>query len=57
MNESKKNELIELLTNEDFKKWVLEPTHERDLFWKKWIESHPDKEDIINLAREFITGR
>ena len=54
MNESKKNALIELLTNEDFKKWVLAPTHERDIFWKKWIESNPDKKDIINLAREFI---
>ena len=54
MKESKKNALIELLTNEDFKKWVLEPTHERDTFWKKWIESNPDKEDIVKLAREFI---
>lgn len=50
----KKDTLIELLTNEDFKKWILEPTYERELFWSKWLESDPERKELVNAAKEFI---
>lgn len=54
MSNDKKEELIELLANEDFKRWVLEPTYERDIFWLKWLDNNPGKEEIVNAAKEFI---
>ncbi len=54
MKDSRQQEFFELLTNEDFKRWVLEPTDERDIFWNKWLENHPEKTDLINAAIEFI---
>lgn len=49
-----KDTLIELLANEDFRKWILEPTYERDLFWNKRLENNPDKVELVNAAREFL---
>jgi transmembrane sensor len=49
-----KDKVIELLVNEDFKKWVLKPTYERDLFWNKWLERNPEQEETVNVAKEFI---
>jgi transmembrane sensor len=54
MKESRKQEFLELLTNEDFKRWVLEPTYESDIFWNKWLENHPENSDLVNAAVEFI---
>lgn len=51
---NKKETLIELLANEEFNKWILEPTYERDLFWNKWLENNPDKVELVNAAREFL---
>jgi ferric-dicitrate binding protein FerR (iron transport regulator) len=54
MKESRQQEFLELLTNEDFKRWVLEPTYERDVFWDKWLENHPEKSALVIAAKEFI---
>ncbi len=43
-----------LITNKDFRDWVLNPTHERSYYWKKWMDEHPTAIVEVKKAREFI---
>lgn len=43
-----------LLMNEEFIKWVKNPTIENDLFWREWLEGNPDKVDDFNKAKNLI---
>ena len=43
-----------LLTNEEFIKWVKNPTKENDLFWSEWLKSNPDKVNDVNRAKDLI---
>ena len=54
MSEERHDELLDLLTNEEFKKWILEPAYERQVFWEKWLEHHPEKRELVKTAAEFI---
>ncbi|MDN5215543.1 DUF4974 domain-containing protein [Fulvivirgaceae bacterium BMA12] len=38
----------------DFRQWVINPSKERNLFWQKWIEAHPEKQEIVKQAVEII---
>lgn len=38
----------------DFRKWVLEPQPESDLFWKTWMRNNPDQIKALLLAKELI---
>lgn len=44
----------DLLTDENFIKWAKHPDHERDLYWKSWLEAHPERKYDVLLAREII---
>lgn len=46
--------LLDFITDEYFKSWVLEPTAEQDYFWQSWIANHPEKAKEVSKAREFI---
>ena len=43
-----------LLTDEEFIKWVKNPTIENDLFWSEWVKGNPDKLDDFKSARDLI---
>ncbi|CAN5482895.1 hypothetical protein BH23BAC1_BH23BAC1_37910 [soil metagenome] len=43
-----------LITNKDFRDWVLNPNEEISIFWKKWMEAHPESISEIRKAREFL---
>ena len=43
-----------LLINEEFIKWVKNPTVENDLFWREWLKGNPDRIDDINIARNLV---
>ncbi len=43
-----------LLTDEEFIKWVKNPTVENDLFWSEWLKGNPDKLDDFNNAKHLI---
>jgi len=45
---------ISLITNKDFRDWIMEPNAERSYFWSKWIIEHPNAADDVKKAREFI---
>ncbi|MDN5199881.1 FecR domain-containing protein [Fulvivirgaceae bacterium BMA10] len=38
----------------EFRRWVLEPDKELNLFWENWLEDNPDKVEIIREAIEVI---
>ncbi|WPP49184.1 FecR family protein [Catalinimonas niigatensis] len=43
-----------LITNKDFRDWVLDPNDERSYYWKKWMNEHPEAINEVKKAREFI---
>ncbi len=47
-------EIEDFLQDEYFVKWVRHPTAETDYFWKLWLEKHPEKKPLIELAGEFV---
>ena len=46
--------LEDFVRDEQFKNWVKAPTGESDLFWKSFIETHPQKANEIYKARMII---
>ena len=48
--------LKDFLADEEFKSWVLDPspTPEKNKYWQKWIETHPDNKELFLEAREII---
>jgi transmembrane sensor len=43
-----------LLSNKDFKDWVLDPSGDRDVYWTNWMRSNPDKIGSVNKARAIV---
>jgi transmembrane sensor len=46
----------EFLTNPEFVRWVRDPDKELEVYWLKWMETHPEKKRDLKLAREIILG-
>ena len=38
----------------NFRKWILNPDQEIDLFWEKWLLDHPAKNKEVQIAREMV---
>ncbi len=45
-----------LITNTDFRDWVISPDNESNYFWEKWMDEHPKAITEVKKAREFIKG-
>lgn len=54
MEKNQQDIFSSLITNKDFRDWIMEPNTERSYFWSKWILEHPDAADDVKRAREFI---
>lgn len=54
VNAPEEDVVLSLLSNKDFKDWVLNPSGDRDFYWKNWIRSNPDKLPAVNKARELV---
>ncbi|MEQ8238209.1 MAG: FecR domain-containing protein [Cyclobacteriaceae bacterium] len=48
------NDLSNLLKNEYFVQWVVNPTEESIHYWTKWLQSHRDQQSSVDLARQII---
>jgi transmembrane sensor len=46
--------VLSLLSNKDFKDWVIDPSGDRNFYWTNWLKSNPDKIQAVNKARELI---
>jgi len=44
----------DFLLNESFRKWILEPDEEVNIFWEDWLHAHPDKIALIIEAKLVI---
>ncbi len=41
----------DFLADDGFLQWVLSPSEEQELFWKKYLDEHPEKRKDIEEAR------
>jgi|GEM_PF-1497215 len=48
-------DIEDFLNDEFFIRWVKHPGEETDHFWIKWINENPEKQKIVQQAREIIT--
>src|SRR5688572_23542380 len=46
--------VLSLLSNKDFKEWILDPSGDRNLYWQNWMQSNPDKIQAVNKARAIV---
>ncbi|GAB3664418.1 hypothetical protein GCM10028791_40100 [Echinicola sediminis] len=44
----------DFLTDEFFVKWVKSPDEDTEHFWRKWLENHPHKMDMVLKAYDII---
>lgn len=49
-------EADELLSNQDFIDWALNPTRESDMYWKQWLQNHPEKQEEFLNARYLVVS-
>ena len=48
------HKIEDLIVDLDFIRWVINPTSEDITFWEQWIKDHPDKEGIVEEARQMV---
>src|SRR5690606_8068121 len=47
--------LEDFINDEQFQNWVLKSKEEElDLFWKKFLDAHPDKIEVVEEAKEIL---
>ena len=51
---AKKTDILDLLKNEYFVKWILNPTEESSHYWSKWIASHPERKRDVESAIQIL---
>ncbi|MDN5212730.1 FecR domain-containing protein [Fulvivirgaceae bacterium BMA12] len=44
----------DFLADEEFKKWVINPSPQAQQYWSAWLKSNPDKREVLFLAKEII---
>jgi len=47
-------EFIDFIESDRFRKWVIDPTNGDHLFWDEFLETYPEKIEVVNEAREFL---
>src|SRR5688500_2755417 len=47
-------DISDFVIDEDFIRWVHEQREEDNLFWKTWLQQHPDKHLVIAAARRVV---
>lgn len=48
--------LEDFLNDNYFVEWINNPSPECNYFWKNWLSKHPEKSEVIGLAKEIITS-
>lgn len=46
----------DLLTDEDFRSWVLHPTPELDAYWEQWLLENPERKVLVEKAKLTIAS-
>src|SRR6187431_1691188 len=53
-NDPEEDIVLLLLSNKDFKEWILNPSGDRNLYWQNWMRSNPDKIESVHKATAII---
>ncbi|HRF35419.1 MAG TPA: DUF4974 domain-containing protein [Cyclobacteriaceae bacterium] len=54
----KVDENVKQLLNDDyFVKWIVNPDHECESFWRVWMERDPARAEYVNEAKQYIIGK
>lgn len=48
--------ILDFIQDEDFIRWVKDPTTEDKLFWRSFVLSHPDKKQEIEEAKAIVSA-
>ena len=56
INAYKSFDFSEFIEDSKFKNWVLSPTNKQDEFWKQFLKSYPEKEEVVKEAKTFLLG-
>ena len=49
-----KSSISDLIKNEKFIQWVVNPNFETDHFWSRWLSANPTRKDDVERARQVI---
>lgn len=47
-------QLEDFVLDHDFQQWVYRPNPEAEQFWKNFVEQHPEKEPLLEQARQIL---
>jgi len=47
-------ELEDFIWDPVFRKWILFPTEEQEVFWNNWLKTNPHKKELLRRAAEII---
>lgn len=50
------SDFSDLLKDEKFVQWVTNPNAQLDHYWENWINSHPNRKEDVEIARNFISS-
>lgn len=50
------NTIDDLISNDSFKRWILEKNEEDAKFWNHWLEEHPDELELVATAKVLIVS-
>ncbi|MVM28978.1 DUF4974 domain-containing protein [Spirosoma sp. HMF4905] len=46
--------LTDFLEDPDFIRWVKHPDETQDAYWQQFLDAHPDKKPVVEMARQYI---
>jgi hypothetical protein len=50
------NTIDDLISNDSFKRWILEKNEKDARFWNQWLEEHPDQLELVATAKVLIVS-
>lgn len=49
-------EIEQLISNEQFRKWVFDPDDSVNAYWQKWSKNNPGKVHLLHQAKDILTS-
>lgn len=45
---------VDFALDEQFRRWVISPTHEQEAYWQSFLDKHPEQQAVIDEARALV---
>lgn len=46
---------VDFAIDENFRRWVIDPSHDSEVYWQSFLAKHPDQKAIIDEARALVS--